>query len=70
MLIGYITKTGTVQSDAAITTVEIPAQDYQYTTVSGGFPESVFSEWNKINMMTITEVPRTFAYDLDMYNED
>jgi predicted transcriptional regulator YdeE len=70
MLIGYITKTGTTQTDPTITTIQIPAQDYRYTTTNDISPENIFGTWNSINTMSRSELPRSYGYDLDMYNEN
>lgn len=69
MLIGYITKTGTTQSSPQITTIQIPAQDYRYTTLDDISPESIFGTWNTINNTPASELARNYGYDLDMYNE-
>lgn len=69
MLIGYITKTGTIQKDPTITTIEIPAQDYRYTTLSDISPESIFGTWSTISNTPSSELARSYGYDLDMYNE-
>ena len=69
MLIGYITKTGTTQSSPQITTIQIPAQDYRYTTLDDISPESIFGTWNTINNTPTSELARNYGYDLDMYNE-
>lgn len=69
MLIRYITKTGTVQKDPTITTIEIPAQDYRYMTLSDISPENISGAWNTINAMPVSELTRSYGYDLDMYNE-
>ena len=64
MLIGYITKTGTTQDNPAITTIEIPAQDYRYMTTKDISPENIF------NNTPQSELVRNYGYDLDMYNAD
>ena len=69
MLIGYITGTGVVQIDPTITTIEIPAQDYRYTTITDISPEAIFGAWNTINTTPQSELVRSYGYDLDMYNE-
>jgi predicted transcriptional regulator YdeE len=69
MLIGYITKTGVVQTDPTITTIQIPAQDYRYVTTNEISPENIFGMWNTINTTPASELPRNYGYDLDMYNE-
>lgn len=69
MLIGYITKTGTTQTDPTITTIQIPAQDYRYTTTNEISPENIFGMWNTINQTPASELARSYGYDLDMYNE-
>jgi hypothetical protein len=69
MLIGYITKTGTTQTDPTITTIQIPAQDYRYTTITDISPEAIFGAWNTINQTSSSELARNYGYDLDMYNE-
>jgi predicted transcriptional regulator YdeE len=70
VLIGYLTETGSIQSNPELTTITIPAQDYEYVTVKGDMPDSVVSKWNEINNMPASELKRSFGYDLDMYNED
>lgn len=69
MLIGYITTDGVVQSDPSITTIKIPAQDYRYTTTTDITPENIFGIWSTINHTSASELPRSFGFDLDMYNE-
>lgn len=69
MLIGYITTDGVTQTDASITTIHIPAQDYRYTTTTDITPENIFGTWNTINHTPASELPRSYGYDLDMYNE-
>ena len=69
MLIGYMTEVGSVQ-DEKYTTVEIPAQDYQYTTVVGKLPDRLIETWMEINDTPQSELPRSYGYDLDMYNAD
>ncbi len=69
MLIGYITADGVTQADPAITTIQIPAQDYRYTTTNEISPENIFGMWNTINTTPASELPRNYGYDLDMYNE-
>ena len=69
MLIGYVTKTGAIQKDPSIITIQIPAQDYRYTTISDISPESIFSTWKGINSTPQSELARNYGYDLDMYNE-
>ncbi len=69
MIIGYITKTGTLQTDPTINTVKIPAQDYRYTTLDDISPENILFAWSKINSTPDSQLPRSYGYDLDMYNE-
>ena len=69
MLIGYITADGAVQADPTITTIQIPAQDYRYTTTTDITPENIFGTWSTINHTPTSELPRSYGYDLDMYNE-
>jgi len=69
MLIGYMTEAGSVQ-DEKYTTIQIPAQDYQYTTVGGKLPDRLIETWMKINDTPQSELPRSYGYDLDMYNAD
>lgn len=69
MLIWYITKTGVIQKDSRITTIEIPTQDYRYTTLTDISPLSIFGTWTTINNMSQSELARNYGYDLDMYNE-
>lgn len=70
MLIGYITKTGTIQTDTSMTTIQIPAQDYRYTTINDISPSHILATWQKINATPASELARTYGYDLDMYNAD
>ena len=69
MLIGYVTKTGITQTHPSIITIQIPAQDYQYITLSDISPESIFGAWSTINSTPQSELARSYGYDLDMYNE-
>jgi predicted transcriptional regulator YdeE len=69
MLIGYMTEVGSVQ-DEKYTTIQIPAQDYQYTTVGGKLPDCLIETWMEINDTPQNELPRSYGYDLDMYNAD
>jgi predicted transcriptional regulator YdeE len=70
MLIGYITKSGTVQTNPLFTTIEIPAQDYRYMTLAEISPETIFGAWKTINHTPPSELARSYGYDLDMYNEN
>jgi predicted transcriptional regulator YdeE len=70
MIIGFLTKSGEAQDDPEITTLEIPALNYEYLEVKGAMPTCVIDGWQKINTMTPDECHRAFAYDLDMYAED
>lgn len=70
MLIGLITKSGSVQTESGLTTIEIPAQDYQYAEFDFTGPESVSLAWQAINGVSREELPRKFGYDLEMYGED
>lgn len=69
MIIGYVTKTGVIQKDPRLTTIQIPAQDYRYMTLSDISPESIFGAWNTINATPASELARSYGYDVDMYNE-
>ncbi len=69
MLIGYITKTGLIQKKSTIITLKIPDQDYRYTTITDISPEAIFGTWNTINSTPVSELARSYGYDLDMYNE-
>ncbi len=69
MLIGYITEAGSIQ-DPKYTTIQIPTQDYQYTTVTGKLPDRLIDTWMEINDTPEDKLPRTYGYDLDMYNAD
>ena len=69
MIIGYITRDGASQTDPSITTVQIPAQDYRYTTLDDISPENILRAWTNINTTPASELPRSYGYDLDMYNE-
>lgn len=70
MLMGFITEEGSVQEDASLTTITIPAQDYEYVKVTGEMPSSLVREWQKVNEMSQEECHRAFGYDMDMYNAD
>ena len=70
MLIGFITEENSTQEDANLTTIAIPAQDYEYIKVTGEMPISLVSAWQKINTMSKQECNRAFGYDMDMYNAD
>jgi predicted transcriptional regulator YdeE len=67
MLIGYLTETGSVQ-DEKYTTIQIPAQDYRYITVGGKLPDRLIETWMQINDTSHDKLPRSYGYDLDMYN--
>ena len=70
MIIGYITLENTLQEDPSLTTITIPAQDYEYVKVTGELPANLFSAWDKVNAMSKEECNRSFGYDMDMYNAD
>lgn len=70
ILIGFLTEEGTTQTNPELTTITIPAQDYEYVVAKGEMPKSLIEEWKKINSMSQTELNRAFGYDLDMYNAD
>jgi predicted transcriptional regulator YdeE len=70
MLIGFITEENSKQEDASLTTITIPAQDYEYVKVTGEMPASLVSAWQKVNAMSKQECDRAFGYDMDMYNAD
>lgn len=70
MLMGYITENDSIQEDTTLTTIHIPAQDYEYVKVTGELPKNLIAEWNKVNGMSKEECNRAFGYDMDMYNED
>ena len=69
-LLGYITEEGSVQEDASLTTITVPAQEYEYVKVTGELPANLFAEWDKVNAMSKEECNRAFGYDMDMYNAD
>lgn len=69
MLIGYITQDGAVQTDSMITTVQIPAQNYEYMTITDISPDNIFGTWDALNKMPYSALTRNYGYDLDMYNE-
>lgn len=69
MLIGVMTQAEAIQKNSDLNTITIPAQHYQYVSVSWGFPDSIWKNWYQINQMTADELPRTYGYDLEMYNE-
>jgi predicted transcriptional regulator YdeE len=70
VLIGFITDAGTVQTDYRLTTLTIPAQDYQYMTVTGTLPKDLIAQWHIVNAMPASELHRSFGYDMDMYSAD
>lgn len=69
MIIGYVTQDGAIQTDPTISTVKIPAQDYRYMTLSDISPENILKSWTTINKTPVSELARSYRYDLDMYNE-
>ncbi len=69
MLIGVMTEQDAIQTNDTITTLTVPAQDYRYMTVEWGFPNSIWGARDSINQMSLDELPRTYGYDLEMYNE-
>lgn len=70
MIIGLITKEGSVQTNGALTTLEIPAQEYRYAEFDFTGPESVSLAWQAVNTVSREDLPRKFGYDLEMYSED
>ncbi|MHB8652022.1 MAG: effector binding domain-containing protein [Minisyncoccota bacterium] len=70
MLMGFITEENSTQEDASLTTITIPAQDYEYVKVAGELPANLLVEWQKVNAMNKEECNRAFGYDMDMYNAD
>ena len=70
MIIGYITRDGVTQTDPSITTIQIPAQDYKYMTLTDISPENILKAWTGVNNTPASELARNYGYDLDMYNED
>ncbi len=64
-----MTQEDAVQTNGDLVTLTIPAQDYRYVTIQGGFPDSIWKGRNDINMMSAAELPRNYGYDLEMYNE-
>jgi predicted transcriptional regulator YdeE len=71
MILGFVTEDGSVQSQPDIIDIVVPAQDYSYVKfTSDNFEIDLPTEWEKINMMTQTELNRTHGYDLEMYSED
>lgn len=69
MLIWVMTEEDAIQTNDKLITLTIPAQDYRYVMVEWGFPDSIWQAWDTINQMTPQELPRTYGYDLEMYNE-
>jgi hypothetical protein len=69
MLIGYAVTDGSTQSDARLTTVVVPAQNYKYKKYTGNPKEILEGAWQEINAMPKSEVARTYAYDMEMYSE-
>lgn len=70
MLMGYVTKDGTTQSDPRFTTITIPAQNYKYKKVTGDPRETLATVWKEINALPKEEVARTYGYDMEMYGVD
>ena len=70
MILGLISQSGTVQKNPDLTTIEIPAQDYQYAEFEFTWPEAVSLAWQSVNALPREELPRKFGYDLEMYSED
>lgn len=70
MLIGLMTKKWATQANPELTTIEIPAQDYQYAEFEFTGPEAVSLAWQQVNSLSREELPRKFGYDLEMYSED
>jgi predicted transcriptional regulator YdeE len=71
MLLGYITEDGSTQNNPEFITITVPPQDYQYAKfTSDNFEQDLPIEWEKINSMPKSELPRDFDYDLEMYSED
>lgn len=70
MLMGYITEDNSIQEDLSLTTITIPAQDYEYVKVTGEMPARLIAEWKRVNEMSKEECNRSFGYDMDMYNAD
>ncbi len=69
MLVGVMVEENIVQTNDNLTTLIIPAQDYRYIKIAWGFPDSIWNGWDEINKKTAEELPRTYGYDLEMYNE-
>jgi hypothetical protein len=71
MLLGYITEDGSTQNNLELITITVPPQDYQYAKfTSDNFEQDLPIEWEKINSMPKSELPRDYGYDLEMYSED
>ena len=70
MLIGFITEENLAQENSNLTTINIPAQDYEYIKVTGEMPASLVLAWQKVNVMSKAECNRAFGYDMDMYSAD
>jgi Integron-associated effector binding protein len=69
MLIGFGTEDGSTQTNSEFIDIIVPAQDYQYLRfTSDDFQQPI--EWEKINSMPKSELPRTHGYDLEMYSEN
>ena len=69
MLIGFITEENSAQEEG-LTTITVPAQDYEYVKVTGELPQNLVLEWERVNATTKEECNRAFGYDMDMYNAD
>jgi hypothetical protein len=71
MILGFVTEDGSTQSSPELVTITVPPQDYQYIKfTSDNFQIDLPIEWEKINSMPQSELPRTHQYDLEMYSED
>jgi predicted transcriptional regulator YdeE len=70
MLLGFITKPNTTQSNTKFSTITIPSQTCKYIEINGDFETILPVEWEKINTMPKTEVDRDYGYDLEMYSLD
>jgi predicted transcriptional regulator YdeE len=70
MLLGYLTDHKVLQNSELVTQITIPAQKYNYTVIKGDLHTSLIKKWEEINETTAEELPRIYAYDLEMYNED
>lgn len=70
MMIGFLTKGNSIQTNAEITTLQIPEQKYKFVEFDFVGPISVSETWQFINSKSKEEVDRNYKFDLEMYSQD